>query len=317
MAIKDVSSHDAARASLTSEETLHRLIESVEDYAIFALTPEGVVASWNLGAERIKGYKADEIIGQHFSRFYREEDIRRGWPAQELREATETGRFEDEGWRVRQDGSLFWANVVITAIRKEDGSLLGFTKITRDLSERRRREQQLRESEEKLRLLVDGAKDHAIFMLDRGGRVVGWNVGAERVHGFRADEIVGRDLALLYTEEDRAAGIPQRDFATASDRGFAENIGWRLRPDGSRFWADIDPDGRPRQGARDQRFRADHPRPDASGFGCKSWKPKAGALTSSSRCWRTSCAIRWRRSETPSACWKSSARRPRCVGVRN
>jgi len=125
------------------EEQFRRLVESVGDYAIFMLDPNGIVSTWNLGAERIKGYKADEIIGQHFSRFYGEEDVRAGLCERELEVATRVGRFEDEGWRIRKDGSRFWANVVISAIRHpRDGKLLGLAKVTRDLTSRKAAEEE-------------------------------------------------------------------------------------------------------------------------------------------------------------------------------
>jgi len=164
---------------------LHRLlVDSIDEYAIFALDPAGYILSWNAGAQRLKGYTADEIIGKHFSIFYPPEQIERGFPNFELREATRVGRFEDEGLRVRKDGSRFWANVVITALRDpSSGGLVGFGKVTRDLTERRRAEESLRLSEERFRLLVQGVKDYAIFMLDPGGYITTWNAGAERIKG--------------------------------------------------------------------------------------------------------------------------------------
>src|SRR5262249_54602452 len=128
-----------------SEERFRLLVEGTTDYAIFLLDPEGRVVTWNAGAERIKGYRAEEIIGEHFSRFYPPEVIDRGWPAEELRRAAAAGRFEDEGWRVRKDGSRFWANVILTALRDEAGRLRGFSKVTRDLTELRQREEALRQ----------------------------------------------------------------------------------------------------------------------------------------------------------------------------
>lgn len=222
-----------------SEENFRLLVEGVEDYAIFRLDANGIVASWNLGAERIKGYAAHEIIGQHFSRFYRDEEVQRGWPQHELAIAGQTGRFEDEGWRVRKNGTLFWANVVITAIHDEHGAVRGYSKITRDLTERRRNEQRLKANEERLRLLVEGVKDHAIFMLDANGLVSEWNAGAQRVHGFEVDDIIGRSGELLYTPEDIAVGKPRSQLAAARDAGFYEEVGWRMRRDGNRFPADV------------------------------------------------------------------------------
>ncbi|HET9684979.1 MAG TPA: PAS domain S-box protein, partial [Gemmatimonadaceae bacterium] len=182
---------DPAGASASSD-LFRLLVSSVRDYAIFALDPDGVILTWNAGAERIKGYRADEIIGKHFSIFYPHELVAEGFPAFELRTAANTGRFEDEGWRLRKDGSRFWANVVITALRDEQGALVGFAKVTRDLTERREAEEALRESEERFRLLVEGVRDYAIFMLDPEGRVSTWNAGAERIKGYRAREIIGQ-----------------------------------------------------------------------------------------------------------------------------
>jgi PAS domain S-box-containing protein len=239
MSAEPRSSESKAIAALHSDEALRRLIETVQDYAIFMLSPSGFVTSWNIGAQRIKGYAADEIIGLHFSTFYPPDALAAGWPDIELQKAAELGRFEDEGWRVRKDGSRFWANVIITALRGPNGELIGFSKITRDLTERRRNEERLRESEASLRLLVEGVKDHAIFMLDPDGIVLDWNVGAQRVHGFTSDEIVGRSAAELYIPEDVAAGKPQVELAIASRAGFSQDTGWRLRRDGNRFWADV------------------------------------------------------------------------------
>ncbi len=119
------------------------LLDSITDYAIFMLDANGCVVSWNKGAERLKGYRADEIVGQHFSRFYAENDVVAGKPAMELEIAAREGRFEEEGWRVRKDNSLFWANVVITAIRDESGQVQGFSKVTRDITERHQAEERL------------------------------------------------------------------------------------------------------------------------------------------------------------------------------
>src|SRR5262245_46202857 len=173
-----------------SDERFRLLVESVRDYAIFMLDPRGNVLTWNAGAERIKGYKADEIIGQQFSRFYPADRLASGFPQHELRVAAAEGRFEDEGWRVRKDGSLFWANVVITALRGRNRELLGFAKVTRDLTQRREHEESLRQSEERFRLLVDGVSDYAIFMLDASGHILTWNSGAQRINGYQADEIL-------------------------------------------------------------------------------------------------------------------------------
>jgi PAS domain S-box-containing protein len=239
MSAESVSHPKPAIPELHREEAFRRLVESVEDYAIFMLTPAGIVTTWNVGAQRLKGYTADEIIGKHFSTFYPAEALASDWPAIELQKATDLGRFEDEGWRIAKGGRRFWANVIITAMRGPNGELLGFSKITRDLTQRREQEERLRRSEESLRFLIEGVKDHAMFMLDPNGIVLGWNAGAVRVHGYSSEEIVGQDAAKLYTEEDVVAGKPRIELAIARKQGFSEDIGWRSRGDGSRFWADV------------------------------------------------------------------------------
>src|SRR5262245_28042873 len=155
----------AATPAIASDARFRLLVENVRDYAIFVLDAGGHVASWNRGAERMKGYRADEILGSHFSRFYPQEAIDRGWPEHELTVARREGHFEDEGWRIRKDGSSFWANVFITAL-VDKGRLIGFSKVTRDLTERRLQEETLRQSEERFRLLVEGVQDYGMFMLD-------------------------------------------------------------------------------------------------------------------------------------------------------
>ncbi len=215
------------------------LINSITDYAIYMLDPDGLVASWNPGAQRFKGYAAREIIGQHFSRFYTPEDRAAGVPDLALRCARTEGRYESEGWRVRTDGSRFWAHVVIDPIRAPDGELLGYAKITRDLTERRVAEEALRQSQEQFRLLVQGVTDYAIYLLDPQGQVTSWNAGAERIKGYRAEEIIGQHFSAFYTPEDRAAGAPQQALKTVLTEGRFEKEGWRVRKDGSRFWAHV------------------------------------------------------------------------------
>ena len=221
------------------EQHFTQLVAGVRDYAIFLLTPEGLIRSWNEGAQRIKGYEPDEIIGRHFSQFYLPDSISSGWPQEELKRAGELGRFEDEGWRVRKDGTQFWANVVISALYDHDGRVAGFLKITRDLTERKQAEEALRLSEERFRLLVDGVQDYAIFMLDRDGRVASWNRGAQRIKGYTAQEIIGRHFSEFYTAEDLEVGKPAMELKLALERGSVEDEGWRVRKDRSLFWANV------------------------------------------------------------------------------
>lgn len=215
------------------------LVQSVTDYAIYMISPDGIVASWNAGAERLKGYLPEEIIGKHFSSFYPDEDKARGMPALALETAERDGRFEAEGWRIRKDGSRFWANVVIDPVRDPDGKLICFAKITRDLTERKAAEEELRQSEERFRLLIQSVSDYAIYMLDRAGNVTSWNPGAQRFKGYRPEEIIGQHFSRFYTEEDRRAGVPALALKTASTEGKFEAEGWRIRKDGTRFWASV------------------------------------------------------------------------------
>lgn len=215
------------------------LVQSVTDYAIYMLDLQGRVTSWNAGARRFKGYEAEEIIGEHFSRFYTPEERAQEIPKIALETAEREGRFEAEGWRVRKDGSRFWANVVIDPIRDPAGNLVGFAKVTRDLTERRAAEEELRQSEQRFRLLLQSVIDYAIYMLDIDGRVTSWNAGAERFKGYAAEEILGEHFSRFYTQEDREAGIPRIALETARREGRFEAEGWRVRKDGSRFWASV------------------------------------------------------------------------------
>jgi PAS domain S-box-containing protein len=214
------------------------LVQSVVDYAIYMLDPAGKIISWNPGAERIKGYTAAEIIGQHFSRFYTEEDRAAGRPQQTLRIAAEAGRFTAEAWRVRKDGSRFWALVVIDAVHR-DGKLHGFAKITRDLTEQRNAQLAALKSEQQFRLLIQGVTDYAIYMLSPDGIVTNWNTGAERIKGYSAAEIVGAHFSRFYTTEDIADDLPSKALERARAEGRFESEGWRCRKDGSRFWAGV------------------------------------------------------------------------------
>jgi len=222
-----------------SEERFRLLVDSVRDYAIFMLDPQGYVLTWNAGAERIKGYRAAEIVGCHFSRFYPPEALARGLPDHELEMAQRVGSFEDEGWRLRKDGSLFWANVVVTAMRDGTGQLIGYSKVTRDLTQRRHHEEELRQSEERFRLLVEGVGEYAIFMLDVNGKIATWNVGAQRIKGYAADEIVGRHFSVFYPQDVRESGWPEHELQQAAEQGSFVDTGWRVRKDGTMFWANV------------------------------------------------------------------------------
>jgi len=233
-----------------TEDPFKLLVQSIVDYAIYMLDPTGVVTSWNAGAERIKGFQTDEIVGRHFSAFYTKEDQDSGKPQQVLDTARREGRFEGEGWRVRKDGSRFWASVVIDRINDEDGNLMGFAKITRDMTDKRQAQEALLEAERRFRMLVQGVTDYAIYMLDPDGRVTNWNAGAERIKGYTPEEITGQHFSKFYTPEDLDVGVPHTALETARETGRYEAEGWRVRKDGSRFWASVvldairDPEGK-------------------------------------------------------------------------
>ncbi|RYE69279.1 MAG: PAS domain S-box protein, partial [Oxalobacteraceae bacterium] len=225
--------------SFPEERRYQYLISGIRDYAIYMLDPSGHVSSWNAGANRFKGYLAQEILGQHFSRFYTPVDRATDLPRRALETALAQGKYEAEGWRVRKDGSRFWAHVVIDPIYNEEDTLLGFAKVTRDVTERKQAEEALRESEQRFRLLVQGVTDYALYMLSPEGVVTNWNSGAERIKGYTQDEIVGHHFSHFYTDEDRVAGVPVRALSTAAGTGRFEAEGWRVRKDGSRFWAHV------------------------------------------------------------------------------
>jgi diguanylate cyclase (GGDEF)-like protein/PAS domain S-box-containing protein len=219
--------------------TARLLIQSVTDYAIYMLTPEGIVANWNPGAERAKGYTADEIVGRHFSVFYADHECTAGTPMVNLGVARDVGRFEDEGWRIRKDGTSFWAHVVIDAVHDEAGQFLGYAKITRDCTAQKQAMEAQIEQERRFRLLVQGVRDYAIYMLDPTGHVVNWNAGAQRAKGYSAAEIVGQHFSIFYTSRDREAGLPDMGLNTARRTGRFESEGERQRKDGSLFWTSV------------------------------------------------------------------------------
>jgi PAS domain S-box-containing protein len=227
------------KTAAIEEMRFRLLIDAVVDYAIYMIDPDGIITSWNSGAKRFKGYEEAEILGEHFSRFYTADDRAAGLPQRALDTAIREGRFEGEGWRVRKDGTNFWSHVVIDPIIDPDGKLLGFAKITRDLTDRKMAEETLKRSEQQFRLLVQGVTDYAIYMLSPEGRVSNWNQGAQRIKGYLPEEIIGQHFSIFYTPEDRELGEPQRALEIATRVGRFENKSWRMRKDGTRFLAHV------------------------------------------------------------------------------
>ncbi|HTL48634.1 MAG TPA: PAS domain S-box protein [Verrucomicrobiae bacterium] len=222
-----------------ADDAYRLMVASVQDYAIFLLDPAGLIQTWNKGAERINGYKADEIIGRHFSLLYEPDDIQKGKPDLELREALKRGSVRDQGWRLRKDGSRFWADVTLTALHGEDGTTRGFCKVTRDMTEQKAAEDKMRLSDERLRLMIESVQDYAIYMLDPEGNIASWNVGAERNKGYKAAEILGKHFSVFYTDPDLKNKLPQRNLEIAVREGHCVDEGWRVRKDGTVYWASI------------------------------------------------------------------------------
>jgi PAS domain S-box-containing protein len=244
--MKELPPTEAKQLLEESEAKYNLLIESVKDYAIFMLDREGFIITWNSGAEKIKGYTKEEILHQKFSIFYTKEDRERNYPSQVLETVKREGRFEEEGWRVKKNGSKFWANVSISAVYNKKQEIIGFTKITRDLTEKKNLEnklleanKELRKSEELSRLLISGVKDYAIFLLTKEGNIATWNDGAKRIKGYHAEEVIGSHFSRFYLPEAIEAQYPTFELSKALKDGRFEDEGWRVRKDGSKFWANV------------------------------------------------------------------------------
>ncbi|MBL7697475.1 MAG: PAS domain S-box protein [Chitinophagaceae bacterium] len=241
---------DTSERLRKSEDRYHKMIEEVEDYAIILLDEEGSILNWNKGAEKIKGYGQSEVVGKHFSIFYLPEDRAAGMPEMLLNEAKTNGKATYEGWRVRKDGSKFWGSITLTALHGQDQEVIGYSKVTRDLTERKLAEDQLKAiaeqlrkkneelalSEERYHRMIGEVQDYSIILLDVNGIIQNWNVGAEKIKGYRVDEIIGKSFQIFYREEDRQRRLPQQLLAEASKSDRSIHEGWRVRKDGSEFW---------------------------------------------------------------------------------
>jgi len=236
-----------------TQSGFERIIAEVEDYAILLLDLGGTVLTWNKGVEKIKGYSAEEIIGKNFRIFYTQEDIEQGLPELLLSEARTSGRANHEGWRVRKEGTRFWGSVTLNTIHDEQGHLIGFSKVTKDLTERKiaddklsiftqelqQKNEELTKSEERYHQMIAEVQDYAIILLDLKGDIQNWNTGAQFIKGYTAHEILGKNFRVFYTPEDIEKQKPERLLHEATQKGKAASEGWRLRKDGSRFWGSI------------------------------------------------------------------------------
>nr|WP_295922932.1 PAS domain S-box protein [uncultured Dyadobacter sp.] len=238
--LRDVSERKQVETDLLkSEERYRLLVEAVRDYSIIMIDPEGHIVTWNDGGGLIQGYTESEVLGRHFSIFYTTGDLFDKKPERELEIARQTGAYREEGWRVKKGGSLFWASVVLTALFNDQNKFIGYSQVTRDLTDRLQSEDSLRQSEARYRSLVEQVGDYGIFMLDTKGRIISWNEGARRIKGYNAEDVIGKYFSIFYPQEDIVDGKPPRELRIARTTGKYEEEGWRLRKDGSRFWANI------------------------------------------------------------------------------
>lgn len=235
------------------EERYHKMVSEVQEYAIILLDVDGKVLDWNKGAENVKGYKASEIIGKNFRLFYTQEDKDDNLPMRLLDQAAKEGSANHEGYRVRKDGTRFWGSVVITALYDDHKRLIGYSKVTKDLTERKAAEdrlaiftrelqqanEKLRRSEEQFQKMIAEVQDYAILLLNEKGEIQNWNAGAQLIKGYESHEVIGKSFHLFYHREDLEKGLPESLLREARENGRASNEGWRKRKDGSRFWASV------------------------------------------------------------------------------
>jgi PAS domain S-box-containing protein len=241
------------QALAESEERYHKMVEEVEEYAIIFLDNDGIIRNWNKGAQKIKQYQESEAVGQHFRMFYLPEDRLGKLPEILLKQAEIHGRAIHEGWRMRKDRTKFWGSVTLTALHNNKGELIGFSKVTRDLTDRKMADDQLksfsielqvsnealRKSEERYQKMIAEVQDYAIILLDVEGNILNWNNGAQKIKGYTAEEITGKNFEIFYREEDRKSALPQQLLSEAARSGRAIHEGWRVKKDGSKFWGSI------------------------------------------------------------------------------
>jgi PAS domain S-box-containing protein len=218
---RDITEQKKAEQALKeSEERFRLLVEEVKDYSIFMLDPQGNIISWNKGAEAMKGYSAGEVIGKNFSMFYTPGELDRNEPAYNLSMAAEKGRYETEGWRSRKDGTLFWADVIFTALYNDKHELRGFAKITRDITERKKTEQQIQEAKEQIETVINNAPS-SVVVINEEGNIINWNSKSELVFGWKAEEVIGKPMHQII--------MPQR-YVSAHHEGVHRFLGTGTGP---------------------------------------------------------------------------------------
>jgi PAS domain S-box-containing protein len=222
-----------------SEQHFRLLVESLQEYAMFMVSTDGVIESWNRGAQRVKGFRAEEIVGRHFSRFFPAAEVEAKVPERLVREADLRGLASYEGWLVRKGGETFWASMVLSAVEDEDGRLIGFSDVCRDLSQRKHTEEALRQSEERVRLLLESLQGYAVFMVSPDGIVASWPRGAERVKGFRREEVIGTRFSRFFSPAESDGDMADRLIERASREGRAEYEGWLLHKSGGAIWGSL------------------------------------------------------------------------------
>jgi PAS domain S-box-containing protein len=234
---QDVSGHQNYRDSFEADGAQFELFtDPIPDHAIVSFDVKGRVLRWSHGAERIMGWRAEDILGQPVDALYTPEDVAKGTPQREREEASQKGHVHEEGWHLRRDGSRFWASGSLSAVRNQAGELVAFTKVMRDLTERNQAEERLRESEERLRLFIENVTDYALLQVDTAARISSWNTGAARTFGYTEEEILGQPMRTLYVPEDAAKGDAEADLDLARQNGRFEDARWLVRKDGSRFF---------------------------------------------------------------------------------
>jgi PAS domain S-box-containing protein len=231
---------DTKKLTLDGNKSLYyKMIAEIQDYAIILLDKNGYIQSWNKGAQKIKQYTEKEILGKHFSIFYLSEDRVANLPQRLIDEASTNGSASYEGWRKRKDNTKFWGSITITALHDDHNNIIGFSKLTKDLTDKKIAEDRLRKSEERYHQMVSEIQDYAIILLDVNGIIKDWNIGAEKIKGYKSSEVIGKRFSIFYTEEDLKNNLPDKLLKIAADEGKASHEGWRVRKDGSRFWGSI------------------------------------------------------------------------------